>query len=293
MPATSVSVEPARLVKVLNNNVVLARDGSGRELILVGRGLGYGSGARHMRPDDPRVEKVFVLAGEGRAFLRLLREDERLTGTCAEILGLATRRLGADLSGSVFAALPEHLAAALQRARLGLEIPNPFLSEIQTLYPEEYQVAGEALEVVAERLGVRLPDSEQGFLALHLAAGRSGRTPKAVTRHVAIVQEVLERIRAAVLPPLAPGREEASGVDAALRRLTIHLHHALELARQGVESPNPLLAQIQDRYPEVYRLARALADLMADRLGSSIPDGEAGYLALHILRLEVLAGAGG
>ena len=44
---------------MFNNNVVLARDGDGREVVLTGRGLGFGTG-----PGEPvdagRVQQTFV-----------------------------------------------------------------------------------------------------------------------------------------------------------------------------------------------------------------------------------------
>ncbi|WP_455134037.1 CAT RNA binding domain-containing protein [Microbacterium aurum] len=61
--------------KVLNNNVVIAIDESGRERVLMGRGLAFG-----LKPDDAidpaKVEKTFILdSGDGgENELRLLSE---------------------------------------------------------------------------------------------------------------------------------------------------------------------------------------------------------------------------
>lgn len=64
---------PVPVHKVLNNNVVIAIDDTGRERVLMGRGLGFG-----LKPDDlidpAKVEKTFVLDGgaEGERERRLL-----------------------------------------------------------------------------------------------------------------------------------------------------------------------------------------------------------------------------
>ncbi|MCG0239947.1 MAG: PRD domain-containing protein [Firmicutes bacterium] len=300
---------PLQRVKVLNNNVVLAQDHRGREVILVGRGLGFHREKTWIRPDDPRVEKVFVLAGERQGLLQSPQVDTALVAACAEVLGLAARRLGRDLSDAIYEGLLDHLAMALQRARLGLDLPNPFLAEIQLLYPEEYQVAGEALEILSERLGTPLPEAERGFLALHLAAGRSGNRPGEMARRVAVVQEAVAEIKAALHPQREPRHPpevaaRARAADAgeagecprtdawerALSRLAIHLHHTLMDAAAGQPVENPLLDEIQSRFPDAFALARAVCDQMSLRTGHPISDAAAGYLAMHILRLRALQG---
>ncbi len=61
--------------KVLNNNVVIAIDESGRERVLMGRGLAFG-----LKPDDvldpAKVEKTFILdnGADGERERRLLTD---------------------------------------------------------------------------------------------------------------------------------------------------------------------------------------------------------------------------
>lgn len=309
MAHSTSGTKPLQQVKVLNNNVVLARDHRGREVILVGRGLGFQRERTWVHPDDPRVEKVFVLAGERQGLLQRPQAETALVAACAEVLGLAARRLGRELSDGIYVGVLDHLAMALQRARLGLDLPNPFLAEIQLLYPEEYQVAGEALEILSERLGVPLPEAERGFLALHLAAGRSGNSPGEMARHVAVVQEAVAEIAAALQNQPAPGHQpepaaaartpgagqarELPRTDAwerALSRLAIHLHHTLMDAAAGQPVENPLLDEIRSRFPHAFALDRAVCDQMSRRTGHPIADAAAGYLAMHILRLRALRG---
>lgn len=174
------------VTKALNNNVVLARDSRGAECVLIGRGIGFAPAQSPLSSQDPRIEKRFVLVGEGSArFLHLLEMlDMSLVGACEEIISLASRQLGQELSASLHIALPEHLAFALHRLRLGVELPNPFLAQTETLYPAEFAIAGEAVSLLAERTGVLLPAAERGFLALHLVAGRQHRTAACVTRQL-------------------------------------------------------------------------------------------------------------
>ena len=76
-----------------------------------------------------------------------------MIGVAEEILHLAAGRFG-PLGEEAHLTLAEHLAATVDRVRQGMPIPNPFLAQIQLLYPEEYELAGQAVEMIAARLGV-------------------------------------------------------------------------------------------------------------------------------------------
>ena len=54
-----------KIVKQLNNNIVIASDGQGREAVLMGKGIGFGCKAG-MELDMGRVEKQFYGLGSGR-----------------------------------------------------------------------------------------------------------------------------------------------------------------------------------------------------------------------------------
>ena len=274
---------PLRPLKALNNNVLLAYDpASGQEVVVVGRGLGF-KVSGPLSPGDPRIEKIFRL-DESRNRKRFLRLTETLSGSvigvAEEILHLAAGRFG-PLGEEAHLTLAEHIAATVDRVRQGMPIPNPFLAQIQLLYPEEYALAGQAVEMIASRLGVSLPEEEQGILALHLLGARRRESPKVVARYQALIRE-----SAAFLA------EEAgiawSEDDPHLARVLLHLRLAVELIVSGKGETNPVLDRIRSEYPDAFARARRLGDYMAQRLGRPVSDDEVGYLALHLLRLKNL-----
>ncbi|MGE5543066.1 MAG: PRD domain-containing protein [Bacillota bacterium] len=272
-------------MRPLNNNVVLATDvGSGHEVVAVGKGLGYErrgatvAGAGGLLDED-RIEKVFFFVTEAkrRQYAQLLEIiDEEVIGVCEEIIGLAATRLGGELNEHIHIALPDHIGFAIERLNRGFEIPNPFLPEIQALYPGEYDVAGEAVRLVSERLGVTLPDEERGFLALHFHAARRDQSPKSVMRHTLLIREMVERIQAAL------GRvfEEQ---DLAYVRLVTHLKFALEFMETGRRILNPLLERIRSEFPESYELA---ANVIREVSPYPVSEDEIGYLALHLQKIK-------
>lgn len=63
-----------------------------------------------------------------------------------------------------------HLTPVLHRLRYSLPIFNPILSEIKSTYPRSYRVATCATNIIKEYTGFDTPDSEIGYLALHLVS---------------------------------------------------------------------------------------------------------------------------
>ena len=66
-----------RVVKVLNNSLVLALDAQGRETILMGKGIGYQKSIGYQFREN-EIEKVFVLQDRGvsKNIIRLAAETD-------------------------------------------------------------------------------------------------------------------------------------------------------------------------------------------------------------------------
>lgn len=271
-----------RVVKALNNNVVVGRDEqSGREVIVVGRGIGFKPSTQPIGLNDPRIEKVFYFLEKGRQeqFLQLLKVvDDRIIGVAEEIIEMVARVTGQEVNEHLHISLPDHLAFAVQRVANGMELPNPFLPEIQTLYTAEFELAGRALALLQDRLGLQLPTEEQGYLALHIYAARQNRPASSVTRHTALIAEIVAQVKAALGVDLPEGQ-------AAYVRLMVHLRHALESIETGHETVNPLLDRITAEFPEAYALAEKIAEHISQRLSKRVSPAEIGYLAIHLIKL--------
>lgn len=59
----------------------------------------------------------------------------------------------------------DHCHFAIERYKQGMVIRNVLLWEIKRLYQNEFALGLEALDIIEQRLGVRLPEDEAGFIA--------------------------------------------------------------------------------------------------------------------------------
>lgn len=74
------------------------------------------------------------------------------------------------LDSSLVEGLTKHLYPALNRLKNGLTIYNPLLGQIKKDYPEVYKACSESAKTLSEKIGVAIPESEIGYLALHIGA---------------------------------------------------------------------------------------------------------------------------
>lgn len=271
------------ITRVLNHNVVLVEEpGSKQEIVLFGKGIGFNTKPGNAIPaHDNRVEKRFRLENENhqKQYQTILSQiDPSVVGIAEEIIALIALEITPHLNEHVHVALPDHIQFAIYRLRNDMEIINPFLLEVQTLYAKEYALAKRAAEMIKAAFSLDIPDSEIGFLALHIHSAVSYLPVKKAVQFTNLISELVSIIE------LRTGNTiERSTVDYV--RLITHLRFAIERIRQQKSIHNPLLDRVKTTMPEAYQLASELAEYISSRLDVTVREDEMGYMAMHMYRL--------
>lgn len=271
------------ITRVLNHNVVLVEEpGSNQEIVLFGKGIGFSTKPGNTIPaHDPRVEKRFRLENENhqKQYKTILSQvDPAVVGIAEEIIALIAIEITPQLNEHVHVALPDHIQFAIYRLRNGMEIVNPFLFEVQTLYTKEYALAKRAADMIKAAFALDIPDSEIGFLALHIHSAVSYLPVNKAVQFTNIISELVTIIEQRTGKAI-----ERSTVDYV--RLITHLRFAVERIRQQKSIQNPLLDRVKTTMPEAYQLASELARYISSRLEVTVPEDEVGYMAMHVFRL--------
>ncbi|MFF0746877.1 PRD domain-containing protein [Streptomyces sp. NPDC004111] len=277
-----------KALRVLNNNVVLARDPSGQEVILTGRGIGFG--ARQGKPIDPSlIVRVFVPA-DGRnpdhlaEVLALIGEDVlRAVVIALGEVGIEGRE---STRPTLAIAVADHVAGALERAGRGISVEYPLRAEVQTLYAAEYAQAQLLLGAINERVDPRLDPSEATALALHLVnAGFASGDLSFTYTMTGIIQQMLNVVRERYGLDLAQESMSAARFITHVRYLFVRIQQHRQLS--GHESTIGL--GIRQHYPEATRTALRLARIVELRLEQHLSEDEVSYLALHVARMTTEA----
>ncbi|TQI79169.1 BglG family transcriptional antiterminator [Serratia fonticola] len=69
--------------------------------------------------------------------------------------------------------------------------------------------------------------------------------------------------------------------------LTDHIHFALQRHAQGLDIKNVLLWEIKKLYPNEFALGLEALTIIAQRLEVSLPEDEAGFIALHLVNAQL------
>lgn len=271
------------LLRVFNNNVVLAREADGTQVILTGRGLGFQ--AKPGGPIDPaKIVKKFVPA-DGR-------DPDHMGQLLAEIppehihmVLTAMREAGIEETSSptLVLALADHLGFALARARIGQSIEYPLTGEVVHLYPDEYRKACALLEALNRDGDAELPKGEATAFTLHLVnAGFASGDLSWTYTMTGVIQQILD-VAAEGLGV------ELDAESISVGRFITHLRYLFVRIRkddQLLDHMPEVVRSVIESYPRENACARTIAHLIELRLGTALTADETAYLTLHLARLS-------
>jgi len=180
--------------KVINNNIVSAFDETGTEVVLMGRGIGFGT-----KPGKPivpeKIEKTFRIKSQSVAEqLKELLANMPLEHAAIsnDIIAYAKEQLKLRLNQSIYVTLTDHINFAIERIGQGIKPENALLWEIKQFYPQEFRLGQYAVELIKERLGMDMPEDEAGFIALHFVNAEYGTDIRDALNFPNLMKEILE-----------------------------------------------------------------------------------------------------
>lgn len=268
--------------KVLNNNVLIARDNDQAEVVLIGKGIGF----HHKQGDfirEDAIEKLFVLRDEQEQahYKELLPHiDQNMLNAIISSTELIRKKTNTVLNEHTHVALTDHLIFAIHRLSKGFSITNPFLSETKVLYPFEYEIAAEVVAFINQSLAINLPEGEIGFIALHVHSAIVNKDVSEVNKYSQLVTSLIKTIEDRLSVVL-----DKDGID--YIRLVQHLRYTIErvVNDEVIEKPESIALLLKEEYPICYNLAWQLMKIMQQALQKQVYDAEAVYLTMHLQRL--------
>ncbi|EIT85398.1 transcription antiterminator, GlcT [Fictibacillus macauensis ZFHKF-1] len=273
---------PFQIKKNLNNNAVIAENQLAQEVIMIGKGIGFGK-----KPGDVLSsadgDKLYLLTNEKEQeqYKDLVHSlDPAFIELMNEVIAHIERKMQTSLNEHIHVALTDHMAFAVKRLKQGLDIKNPFLSETESLYPKEFSAAEEVIAMINDALGIILPEGEVGFVALHIHSAVTNKSLSALNENSRLINTLADLIEGALAITL--DRKSINYL-----RLVRHLRHTIERVETGeqVNSQERLANVLKEEYPLCYNLAWKLIKVMQTTLKKPIPEAEAVYLTMHLQRL--------
>lgn len=268
--------------KSLNNSMLLV-DHDQREMILFGKGIGFGAKpGTHI--DLAQVEKVFLPLSDlkSRHFLSLTDTiPAAYFDVSHEILTLARSLCGEKLNSVLLFTLAEHLHFAVERSRTGQLILNKLSWEVKRYYPQEYRVGMQARDNVNERFDVELPEEEAVNIAFHLINASSQDDNSSAHQQVELVNRIAEIVRYKLSKAI-----DTESVN--YRRFITHLRYFAERVLSGsvvVSETEDFYQELMRHRPDAMTVAWVIRDYVQEKYQLTLPKDELTWLSIHISRL--------
>lgn len=279
-----------RIKKVINNNILCVVDDKGSELIVTGRGLGFGRKVGQ-RVEPSSVEKVYRM--EDKAEQRRLRELveqiplEHLDLTEAMIAEIKSV-IHQPLNESLLITLADHISFAIQRKSQGVEFKNPLSGSILCYYPTEYQLGQRCLALVRERCGVELNPDEAAFIALHIVNAELNTSMSEMYDITRLIEGVIEVVEYFYRDLGSFDRESL-----AFNRFVVHLRYFAQRLFQDKlmtdspdESEAAFRALIARNCKQHYKCAQCVAEYIKNTWHRTLSQEELIYLTIHLKRVS-------
>ncbi len=274
-----------RVVKVLNNSLVLALDDEGRETILMGKGIGYHRAVGYQFSAG-EVEKVFVLKDRSisRSIIRLAAEiDSVYFEICKNVIDYAVSTFEMQLLDHIYLSLTDHIAFAVRRTKEGILVPNFYTLDMRRFNPNEFQVGRYALTVVKHQLGIELPEDEAGNIAFHFINAQVDHPYNEKNRRI---RELADNVLNIVKYYYQLVYDEE---NIAYSRYVTHIRLFAQRLVSGQQLPEDSSRLLYDQIAEVCTSEFSCVDkidrFVQEQFGVRITNQEAMYLALHIHRV--------
>lgn len=268
--------------KSLNNSMLLV-DNDQREMILFGKGIGFGA-KPGTNIDLAQVEKVFLPLSDlkSRHFLSLTDTiPAAFFDISHEILILARRLCGDKLNSVLLFTLAEHLHFAVERSRSGQRILNKLSWEVKRYYPQEYSVGLQARARVNEKFEVELPEEEAVNIAFHLINASSQDDDSTAHQQVELVNRIADIVRYKLGKSI-----DTQSVN--YMRFITHLRYFAERVLAGkiaLTETDDFYQELMRHRPDAMTVAWAIRDYVQDKYQLTLPKDELTWLSIHISRL--------
>ncbi|MBO0457643.1 PRD domain-containing protein [Enterococcus hulanensis] len=273
-----------KIVKPLNNNVVLAVNNSNEEVVLMGKGVAYQKKIGDTI-DVEDAEKVFTLTNE----LVTQQLQELLTSLPPEYVMLADRVishtkkvLNKELSESLYISLADHIFSSVQRFIGGVVTKNVMLWDIQRFYASEYQIGLLTLEWINESFKVQLPEDEAGLIALHIVDAELDTKESIANEVTQLIQEISNFVRYHF-------KMDFSLDSVSYFRFVTHLKffakRFFSMDKQPAETDPDLFSLVTAKYPDAFECVKKIEEFLLRKYHFTITEDDQLYLTIHIEKL--------
>ena len=250
-----------KVLKILNNNTILAKEGN-NEIIILAKGIGFGKKVNDHFEIPPQAKK-YMMQKNYQAKDKLKKVIDYINPVyleiAAEIIKEATNKFQ-KVNHDILIPLADHIHFTIKRMDENIMPSNPFTYDIRLLFPDEYEVALKSKEIIKSFINKEINNDEVSFITLHIHSAISSNK----------VGESMEAARI---------------VHESIIKLQTDLNMIIDIESISYARLMNHIKFTKNKFPFAYEQAIRMCDNLSKVLHKELPESEVGYLALHLERI--------
>lgn len=196
------------------------------------------------------------------------------------------------LTNSSFSSLVLHVTIAIMRILKKDFIEGDSKTADRIIYHEDYNLALRIAQDLEKEFQMKIPETEIAYILLHISGSKiqSADLYRDKDRDIEVNDELLGMINEMIDEYDRELSYELKQDDELIMGLLAHLKPTFIRLKNRLSITNPLLSQIQEAYPDIYKKCKRVGEVVKNKYGFILPEDEIGYLAMHFgaagVRLE-------
>ena len=272
------------IVKKINNNVAIGVDGNGHEVVLFGKGIGFGE-LPYSINDMSKIERSFYDI-DYRYYNLLSEIPENMFLFTSRIVDAIESKIDGNLNPNLVFILADHINFAVTRYRKGMQISLPYSYEIEFEYPHLTKLAKWIVKNINAKYQVCLDKGEVTSITMHLLNALEGKTNQDDQQHQSQITRIIKNLTKII--------EDYFGIvldknDFNYFRFKIHLKYYVLRKENNEEFMDGNIDELYDNmkntYPDIYNCVYNIDQYLYKEFKKSCTSNELLYLMIHVTRL--------
>lgn len=272
------------ITRVLNNNVVAAKDETGQDVIAMGKGIGFQK-KRGDELNNAVVERLFTLADRDQYqnFKALVQSIEPVAIELGEeiIAHAAAQNPQKQFNPIIHIALNDHISGVIERQKRGLTLENAIWTEVRRIYRAEFEIGQYAVKLMNERLGYQLGHDEAAFIAVHFVNAQSAGSTPDVERVARLIKDIITLVQSYF--KFEPD-EDSIDYYRFIEHIKI-LSHCIFGGEKQKPGDSGIYDFLAEKYPDITACVGKIEHMLALKYGANLAQDDQAYLILYIERL--------
>jgi len=179
------------------------------------------------------------------------------------------------LADNACVALIVHLALAIERIKKDekIRMDKVFLQGLKKY--DEFKIAKYLSIKISKEFNIEIPEDEVGYITMHLRGSKSFEGKNSDNELESLAKEMIK------IAEIETGSFLEYNEQSILW-LTNHLGPAINRLKMKMNIRNPLLKEIKEHYPEIFKLAKKCVEPVEKKYNINMPESEIAYIAMHL-----------